>query len=235
MKTIGLLGGMSWESTALYYRMINEAVATALGGLHSARIILYSVDFAEIESLQREGRWPESARLLADAATALEDAGADVLALCTNTMHKVAPEIESYIDVPLLHIADPTGEAICAGEYTAVGLLGTRFTMEQDFYRGRLHDKYGLRVIVPRASSRELVHDVIYSELCRGVVSGSSRSRFAGVVSELEAAGAEAIVLGCTEVGLLLRQDDIDLPLFDTTLLHAEALAAFSLGGRSPL
>ena len=235
MKTIGMIGGMSWESSIEYYRIINERVAAALGGLHSARIVLYSVDFAEVESLQREGRWIESAHLLADAAAALEDAGADVLALCTNTMHKVAPEIEAHVEIPLLHITDPTGGAIRAAGYTAVGLLGTRFTMEQDFYSGRLGDRYNLRVLVPGASARDLVHDVIYSELCRGVVSGSSRLRFAEVVSELEHAGAEAIILGCTEVGLLLRPGDVDMPLFDTTLLHAEALAAFSLGKPSPL
>lgn len=229
MKTIGLLGGMSWESTVPYYQIINRSVADRLGGLHSARIVLYSVDFHEVELLQCSDRWDEAGLLLADAARSVERAGADFLTLCTNTMHRVAPEIESRIRIPLLHIVDPTARALQKAGCRTVGLLGTRFTMEQDFYRGRLESQFDLDVCVPRAASRELVHEVIYSELCRGVVSGSSRSRFEQVVSELAGMGAEAIILGCTEIGLLLRPEDTSIPLFDTTRLHAEAAASFAL------
>jgi aspartate racemase len=229
MKTIGLLGGMSWESTVPYYRIINRMVGERLGGLHSARIILYSVDFEEIERLQHEDRWAEAGALLADGAAAVERAGADFLVICTNTMHRVAPDIEARIGIPLLHIADPTAAAIQSAGFSAVGLLGTRFTMEQSFYRGRLEGDSGLTVHPPRASARELVHRVIYDELCRGIVSESSRQAFKGVVGELVEAGSEAVVLGCTEIGLLLRPEDVSVPLFDTTRLHAEAAALWAL------
>ena len=231
MKTIGLLGGMSWESTVPYYQIINRAVGERLGGLHSAKILLHSVDFAEIERLQHEDRWAETGSLLSEAAMALEGAGADFLVICTNTMHRVAPEIEARVHVPLLHIADPTAEAIKAAGISTVGLLGTRFTMEQDFYRGRLQRKFGLTVHVPEPASRELIHQIIYQELCRGVISEPSRASLQRVVAGLVGMGAEAVILGCTEIGLLLRAEDVSIPLFDTTLLHAEAAASFALAG----
>lgn len=229
MKTIGLLGGMSWESTVSYYQIINRTIAQRLGGLHSARIVLYSVDFEEIERLQHADRWPEAGHLLADAALALQRAGADFLVLCTNTMHRVAPDIEARIEIPLLHIADATARAIKGSGFSAVGLLGTRFTMEQDFYRGRLENEFGLTVHVPQAASRERVHDVIYSELCRGTISEASRQSFQSIVAELVDMGAQAVILGCTEIGLLLRTEDTVVPLFDTTRIHAEAAAALAL------
>ncbi len=231
MRTIGLLGGMSWESTVPYYQIINRAVAERLGGLHSARVILYSVDFDEIEQLQHSNRWAEAGDLLSEAAGALERAGADFLVLCTNTMHRVAPEIEARVRIPLLHIADPTAQALKAAGVSTVGLLGPKFTMEQKFYRGRLESRFGLTVHVPDPSSRDLVHDVIYSELCRGVISEDSRASFQSVVSQLAGMGAEAIILGCTEIGLLLRSADVAVPLFDTTVLHAKAAASFALDG----
>lgn len=232
MRTIGLLGGMSWQSTVSYYQIINRAMAERLGGLHSAKIILYSIDFAELERLQHANQWAEAGSLLADAAVVLQDAGADFLVLCTNTMHRVAPDIEARIRIPLLHIADPTGRALQASGCSTVGLLGTRFTMEQDFYRDRLESAFGLTVHVPEAASRKLVHEVIYTELCRGIISESSRTGFKRVVSELVNEGAEAIILGCTELSLLLRSEDVSVPLFDTTLLHAEAAVSFALDQR---
>ena len=231
MRTLGLLGGMSWESTVTYYQVINRRIAAELGGLHSARLLLYSLDFGELEIMQREDRWDDMAARLCDAASALERAGAELLVICTNTMHKVAPRLEASSAIPLLHIIDPTGEAIIAAGHKKVGLLGTRFTMEQDFYRGRL-EGFGVDVLVPGESSRARVHDIIYSELCVGVISESSRASLVEVVSALVGAGAEAVVMGCTEVGLLLRPSDVSVPLFDTTVLHAEAAALASLGGR---
>jgi aspartate racemase len=229
MKTIGLLGGMSWESTVPYYRIINRTVGERLGGLHSARIILNSVDFAEVERLQHENRWAEAGALLADAAAAVERAGADFLVICTNTMHRVAPDIESRVGIPLLHIADPTGRALRQSGISVVGLLGTKFTMGQSFYRARLESNFALTVTTPGASSRRLVHDVIYEELCRGVISETSREAFRGIVAGLADEGCEAVVLGCTEIGLLLRPEDAPVPLFDTTRLHAEAAAMLAL------
>jgi aspartate racemase len=220
---------MSWESTVPYYQIINRSVAASLGGLHSAKIVLYSVDFHEVELLQNADRWVEAGSLLADAAESVERAGADFLTLCTNTMHRVAPAIEARIRIPLLHIVDPTARALQAAGCRTVGLLGTRFTMEQDFYRGRLEREFDLTLRVPRSESRERVHEVIYGELCRGVVSEPSRERYKQVVSELEAMGVEAIILGCTEIGLLLRPEDASIPLFDTTRLHAEAAASFAI------
>jgi aspartate racemase len=221
MKTLGLIGGMSWESTLPYYRLVNEAVKARLGGLHSAKLVLYSVDFHEIEVLQREDRWNEAGAMLADAARALDAAGAELLVLCTNTMHKVADAIEAATSRPLLHIADCTAEALHAAGMRRIGLLGTRFTMEQAFYRARLARRHGLEVLVPGAADRDTVHCVIYEELCRGVVREESRVAYRAVMARLVDAGAEAIVLGCTEIGLLVADEDVRVPLFDTTRIHA--------------
>lgn len=226
---IGLIGGMSWESSALYYQSINRLVAARQGGLHSARCLLYSVDFAEIEDCQREGDWGRAGVLLADAACALHAAGADLIGLCTNTMHKVADAIQAAVDVPLLHIADATGSVLVAGGLRRVGLLGTRFTMEQSFYRERLAERFDLEIVVPDAPARAEVHRVIYDELCRGEVREDSRDRYRAIVRELVDAGAEGVILGCTEVGMLLRQRDAAVPLFDTTQLHAQALVDAAL------
>lgn len=229
MKTIGLIGGMSWESTIPYYRSINETVRDLRGGLHSAKIAMVSVDFDEIERLQRLGDWDTAGSLLADCGRRLALAGADFLVLCTNTMHKVAPAIEAAAGIPLLHIADPTAAAIRAAGLQTVGLLGTRFTMEQDFYRARLERQHGLRVVVPVEAGRELVHRVIYEELCQGRVLDASREGYRAVMQQLVDAGAEAIVFGCTEIGLLVRPADSPVPVFDTTALHARKAAEFAL------
>ena len=229
MKLIGLIGGMSWESTESYYRLINQAVKARLGGLHSARLVLYSVDFREIEVLQRAGDWDTAGRLLADAARSLQAAGAEAIVLCTNTMHKVAAAIEATVAVPLLHIADATAAAIVAAGHTRVGLLGTRFTMEEAFYRDRLIDRHDLDVLVPAAAEREDVNRIIYQELCLGVIREESRARYREVISNLVAAGAQAIILGCTEISLLVSAADASVPLFDTTALHARAAVDFAL------
>ncbi|MCK4623154.1 MAG: aspartate/glutamate racemase family protein [Desulfuromonadales bacterium] len=221
MKTIGLLGGMSWESTVLYYQMINEGVRERLGGLHSAPILMHSVDFAEIENYQVSGQWERAGQKLAAAAAGLEQAGADMILICTNLMHKVAPAIEAQISVPLLHIADAAGRAIKQRGLQKVGLLGARYTMEEDFYRQRLLDKFGIEVVIPEAKERELVHRVIFDELCQGRVTGSARRSYLAIIGNLCARGAEGVILGCTEIPLLLGPDDIDLPLFNTTALHA--------------
>jgi aspartate racemase len=230
MKTLGLIGGMSWESTVPYYRIVNETVRERLGGLHSARIVLYSVNFHDIERLQRAGAWDEAGRMLAGAARSLEAAGAEGLALCTNTMHEVAPAIEAAVTIPLLHIADPTAAAIRRAGLTTVGLLGTRFTMERDFYRGRLTARHGLTVIIPDAADREIVHRVIYDELCRGDIRAESRAHYREIMRRLIEAGAEGIILGCTEIALLVGSDDAPVPLFDTTRLHARHAAEWALG-----
>lgn len=229
MKTLGLIGGMSWESTLSYYRLINEAVRQRRGGLRSARLVLYSVDFHEIEVLQREGRWDEAGAVLAQAARALDAAGAELLVLCTNTMHKVASAIEAATPRPLLHIADPTAEAIRDAGLQRVGLLGTRFTMEQDFYRQRLEQRHGIDVLVPDAADREQVHRIIYDELCRGEVREASRVIYRAVIERLVERGAEAVILGCTEISLLVGTADARVPLFDTTTLHAQRAAALAL------
>ncbi|MCI1711302.1 MAG: aspartate/glutamate racemase family protein [Chiayiivirga sp.] len=229
MKTLGLIGGMSWESTLSYYRLINEAVRQRRGGLHSARLVLYSVDFHEIEVLQREGRWDEAGAVLAQAARALDAAGAELLVLCTNTMHKVASAIEAATPRPLLHIADPTAEAIRHAGLQRVGLLGTRFTMEQDFYRQRLERRHGIDVLVPDASDRDEVHRIIYDELCRGEVREASRVIYRAVIQGLVERGAEAVILGCTEISLLVGSADARVPLFDTTALHARRAAELAL------
>ena len=223
MKTIGLIGGMSWESTVPYYRQINETVREQLGGLHSARLVLYSVDFQEIERLQHAGDWAAAGAALALAACALEAAGADFLVLCTNTMHKVAADIEAAVAIPLFHIADPTAVEIKQAGHTRVGLLGTRFTMEQDFYRRRLEDRYQLQVLVPDEPDRTLVHDVIYAELVRGLVLEASRREYLAVIARLVGRGAEGVIAGCTEIELLVRPGDVTVPYFPTTRIHALA------------
>ena len=225
MKTIGLIGGMSWESTVSYYRAINEEIKRRLGGLHSAKIVLYSVDFHDIERLQHAGDWDAAGDLLAQAARSLQAAGADFLVLCTNTMHKVATHIEQAVAIPLLHIADPTAEAIKNAGHSTVGLLGTRFTMEQAFYRDRLQAQHGLQVLVPDDDDRETVHRIIYDELCLGVVKPESRDEYRRIMARMAADGAEAIILGCTEIALLVSQEDARVPLFDTTAIHARAAA----------
>lgn len=229
MKTIGLIGGMSWESTADYYRRLNQLVKQRLGGLHSAKILLHSVDFAEIEALQARGAWEEAGHQLAQVAISLEAGGADFLVLCTNTMHKVAPAIERACHLPLLHIADPTAAAIRQAGFTRVGLLGTRFTMEQDFYRGRLVNRHGLQVIVPDDDGRDLVHRVIYEELCLGIVRESSREGYRQVIARLVDQGAQAVILGCTEIAMLVSAADSPVPVFDTTAVHAQAAVDVAL------
>ncbi|WP_339856207.1 aspartate/glutamate racemase family protein [Pseudohongiella acticola] len=228
MKTIGMLGGMSWESTQSYYRSINEGIKARLGGLHSAKIALYSVDFAEIESLQHRGEWEQTAEILGDAALSVQHAGADFLLICTNTMHKVAPQIQRRIDIPVLHIADATARVLLADGVSRVGLLGTRFTMEQDFYRERLQVQ-GIDVLVPGDDDRNVVHDVIYTELCLGVIKDDSRARYLDIVARLADNGAQAIILGCTEIALLIRQSDTQVPLYDTTAIHASEAIAMAL------
>ena len=230
MKTIGLIGGMSWESTVPYYRLINEAVRARLGGLHSAKLVLHSVDFHEVERLQREGDWAQAGELMAGAARSLEAAGADFLVLCTNTMHKVAGSIESAVPIPLLHIADATGDAIRQAGHSTVGLLGTRFTMEEAFYRDRLRERHGLQVLVPDEADRGIVHRVIYEELCLGLVRPGSRAEYARILAGLAARGAQAVILGCTEISMLVGPGDSELPLFDTTAVHAQAAAVRALG-----
>ncbi len=223
MKTIGLLGGMSWESTMSYYKSINEGVKATLGGLNSAKICMYSVNFDEIEKLQHLGRWAETADILAEAALSVEKGGADFILICTNTMHKVVPEIEQKITVPILHIADTTAQKLLEQGVKKVGLLGTAFTMEQDFYKGRLTDKFGIDVVVPDEDERKQVHDIIYQELCRGEIKEESRAIYNQIIEKLSLQGAEAVILGCTEIALLIQQQHTDVPLFDTTANHAEA------------
>jgi aspartate racemase len=229
MKRIGLLGGMSWESTVEYYRFVNEAVRDRLGGLHSADCVLRSVDFAEIEELQRTARWDEAGERLAGEARALVGAGAELVVLCTNTMHKVADAITAAIDVPFVHIADTTAAAVREAGASTVGLLATAYTMEQDFYVGRLRDLHGLRVLVPGPGARRIVHDVIYDELCLGVVDDRSRREYRRIMRDLAERGAEAILLGCTEIDLLVGPGDAPVPVFDTTRLHAEKAVEMAL------
>ncbi|MDO6566845.1 aspartate/glutamate racemase family protein [Alteromonas sp. 1_MG-2023] len=221
MKTIGLIGGMSWESTVSYYQTINRLVNSQLGGLHSAKICLHSVDFAEIEAFQRSGEWDKAADALKHAAKSLEDAGADFLLICTNTMHKVAAQVASAVAIPLLHIADATGAALSKNEVKKVGLLGTQFTMEQTFYTERLAQQFDLNVIVPDSDDRLTVHKIIYEELCKGVICEKSREAYIAIINKLKAQGAQAVILGCTEIALLVKPSDTDMPLYDTTALHA--------------
>ncbi|MBN2573592.1 MAG: aspartate/glutamate racemase family protein [Deltaproteobacteria bacterium] len=229
MKTIGLIGGMSWESSIEYYRIINEAAATRLGGLHSAQSLMDSVDFAEIESLQQQERWSEAAQALRSAAQRLERGGADCIVLCTNTMHKVADAIQTAVRIPLLHIADATAQAIGAAGLRHVGLLGTRFTMEEESYIRRLTERYGLTVHVPDGPARAKVHRIIYEELVRGRIEPASKKEYLAIIEQLVQAGAEAVILGCTEIGLLVRPSDCRVPLFDTTRIHALAAAEYAL------
>ena len=232
MKTIGLLGGMSWESTLVYYRHINQGVNERLGGLHSARIVLYSVDFHEIEQLQHAGEWEKTGRILARAAQSLEAGGADFIVLCTNTMHRVAPEIQSAVKIPLLHIADATAEEIRKAGIKSVGLLGTKFTMEEDFYRGRLEREHRLRILIPEVPDRELIHRVIYEELCLGNMLDKSRQQYVRIIRQLVQDGAEGVILGCTEISMLVRPQDVPVPVFDTTAIHARSAVEWALTDR---
>ncbi len=229
MRTIGLIGGMSWESTVTYYQVINETVAERLGGLHSARCVLWSVDFDEIERCQSSGDWGRAARILADAARSLERAGADLIVICTNTMHKVAAEVAAAVDIPLLHIAQLTADELERAGVTHVGLLGTRYTMQQDFYTGVLRE-HGLEVLTPGERDQELVNRVIFDELCRGEIRDESRAEYLRIIDGLAARGAQGVILGCTEIGLLVKPGDARVPLFDTTLIHARGAALAALG-----
>ena len=229
MKTIGLLGGMSWESTVTYYRAINEGVKAALGGLHSAKIAMYSVDFDPIEKLQHAGQWDDMAKILAAAALGVQSAGADFILIGTNTMHKVAPQVEAAIDIPLLHIADAIADVLTHQGIQTVGLLGTAFTMEQDFYSGRLREKYGLKVLIPDEADRAIVHRVIYQELCLGKVEAASKVEYLRIIDVLSSQGAEAIILGCTEIGMLVKQADTEVMLLDSTVVHAQKAVEYAL------
>jgi aspartate racemase len=229
MKTMGMIGGMSWESTLEYYRIVNETVKIKLGGFHSAKCILYSVDFEEVEKLQHLGDWDELTRLMMDAARRLEGAGADFVIICTNTMHKMADEVQGVIRIPILHIVDVTAEAIRANGEKRIGLLGTKFTMEQEFYKGRLRDKYGLEILIPGEEDRQVVHDILYSELCLGEIKELSKNKFKSIIQNLVERGAQSVILGCTEIPLIVSQDDYDIPVYDTTALHARAAVDFAL------
>jgi len=233
MKTIGLLGGMSWESTIPYYRIINETVKSRLGGLHSAKIVLHSVDFHDIEQLQHAGKWEEVGKVLAEAAASLERAGAELFVICTNTMHKVAPMIERVLSIPLLHIADATAAAIIKSKISTVGLLGTRFTMEEDFYVDRLRTKHGLNVLIPDEPDRIEIHRVIYDELCLGQIVDKSRKEYYQIIERLRVSGAQGIILGCTEIPMLVDPRHVAIPTFDSTRLHAEFAAFQSLAGNA--
>ena len=230
MKTIGLIGGMSWESTVSYYQLINETIKEKLGGLHSAKILLYSVDFAEIERYQASGDWDKSAEVLSQIAQNLEQAGADFIVICTNTMHKVAPQIQKTISIPILHIAQATADALLENGIKKVGLLGTKYTMTQEFYKEKLLEA-GLEVVIPDQAGVEEVNRIIYDELCLGQIKESSKQTYLSMIDDLKNAGAEAVVLGCTEIGLLVQQEDTDVPLFDTTEIHAQKAAEFAVGG----
>ena len=229
MKTIGLIGGMSWESTLSYYKAINQGIKKQLGGLHSAKLVLFSVDFDEIEKLQHQGKWQETADILSNAAKSIEKAGADFFLICTNTMHKVAEQVENSVNIPLLHIADATAQELVECNISKVGLLGTAFTMEQDFYKGRLSEKFGIEVLVPTTEQRAQVHQIIYQELCLGEIKQESKAVYLDIVNDLYLQGCDAVILGCTEIALLIKQDDTKVPLYDTTQIHAESAVAFSL------
>lgn len=229
MKTIGMLGGMSWESTLTYYRLLNEGIKQRLGGLHSAQICLFSVDFAEIEKLQHQNSWDELGLLLGKAAICVEKGGADFLLICTNTMHKVAPQVAASLSIPILHIADATAEVLQKHQLKRVGLLGTRFTMEQDFYKQRITDNFGIEVLIPDAPQRTLVHRVIYEELCLGIIRDESRQEFIKIIQQLSSDGAEAIILGCTEISMLVGARDTVVPLYDTTAIHAQAAVDYAV------
>ena len=228
MKTIGLIGGMSWESTVTYYQIINETITRELGGLHSAKILLFSVDFDEIEQYQASGEWEKSGEVLSDAAMRLEKAGADFIVICTNTMHKVVPQIREHISIPIIHIAEATADILKEQGITTVGLLGTKYTMTQNFYRKKLTDA-GIRVIIPDENDVETVNSVIYNELCLGNIRQESKEIFLSIIKKLAHEGAQGVILGCTEIGLLVKQEDVDFPVFDTTLIHAEKAAILSI------
>ena len=229
MKTIGMLGGMSWESSIEYYRIINETIKERLGGLHSAQSLMYSVDFSEIEKLQNAGDWEALTRVMIDAAKCLEQGGAELLVICTNTMHRMAPEVSEAINIPLLHIADATADAIKAKHLQTVGLLGTRFTMEGEFYRGKLEKEHGLKVLIPDEAGCDIVHRIIYDELVQGVIREASRKAYLDVIADLETRGAEGVILGCTEIPLLVKQKEVPLPIFDTTTIHAQSAVDWAL------
>jgi aspartate racemase len=229
MKTVGMIGGMSWESSLEYYRIMNQAVKEKLGGFHSAQCILYSVDFDDVEKLQHRGDWESLTRLMIEAAQRVKKAGADFLVICTNTMHKMADEVQRAIQIPLVHIADVTGEAVKASGQSQVGLLGTKFTMEQDFYKGRLKEIHGIDVLVPEDKERQVIHDILYNELCLGEIKEISREKFQSIIQNLVKRGAQGVILGCTEIPLIVRQEDYEIPLYDTTALHAKAAVDFAL------
>jgi len=229
MKTIGLIGGMSWESSLEYYRIINEEVKKKLGGFHSGKIVMYSVEFAEIEKLQHEGDWDKATEFMIDAAQKVEKGGADFLLICTNTMHKMAEEVQQNIDIPLLHMVDVVAEEIQAKGQKKVGLLGTRFTMEQDFYKGRLLKKHEIEAIIPPLDERKSIHSILYNELCLGEIKKASKDKFETIINNLVARGAEGIILGCTEIPLLVDQEDYEVPLFDTTTIHAKAAVKYAI------
>jgi aspartate racemase len=229
MKTMGLIGGMSWESSLEYYRIINETVKEKLGGFHSAKCILYSVDFDEVEKWQHQGDWGRLTRLMMEVAQRLESAGADFVVICTNTMHLMADEVQGALRIPVLHIVDVTAEAVKANGQKCVGLLGTKFTMERDFYKGRLSDKHGLEVLIPSAEERQVVHDILYSELCMGEIKELSKEKFKSVIQNLVDRGAQGVILGCTEIPLIVSQDDYAIPVYDTTTLHAQAAVDLAL------
>jgi aspartate racemase len=229
MKTIGMIGGMSWESSLEYYRVVNEATKARLGGFHSAKCVLYSVDFEEVEKLQHKGDWNRLTVLMVDAAKRLEKAGVDFMIICTNTMHKMADQVQGAISVPLLHIVDVTAQAIIANRQIRVGLLGTKFTMEEEFYKGRLQDKHGLEVLIPSVEERQIVHDILYSELCLGEIKKQSKDKFKEIIQNLVDRGAQGVILGCTEIPLIVSQKDYTIPVYDTTTLHAEAAVDFAL------
>lgn len=229
MKKIGLIGGMSWESSLEYYRIINETVKQKLGGLHSAECIMYSVDFDEIEKLQHQGKWEDLTKIMIDCAQRLEKAGANVIIICTNTMHKMAGEVESSINIPLLHIADATAEKIKEKSFKKVGLLGTKFTMEEDFYKGRLIEKHDIEVIIPNSEEMQIVHDIIFDELCLGIIKETSKEQYKKIILNLSKKGAEGVILGCTEIPLLIKQEDVEVPLFDTISIHAEFAVDYAI------
>ena len=229
MKTIGLIGGMSWESSLEYYRIINETAKLKLGGLHSAKCIMYSVDFEEIEALQHENKWEELTNIMVNTAEKLKNSGADFIVICTNTMHKMASDIQNRVDIKVLHIAEVTGEEIIKKRMKKVGLLGTKFTMEGDFYKKVLKDKFNIDVVIPDEDEREFVHQVIYKELCKGVISESSKDKYIKIINNLALKGAEGIILGCTEIPLLIKQEDVNISVFDTTTIHAISAVEFAL------
>lgn len=229
MKTIGLIGGMSWESTLEYYKMINETTKEKLGGFHSAKCLLYSVDFHEIELLQHENKWEELTDIMVEAAEKLKRGGADFILICTNTMHKMADDIQNRVGIKVLHIAEVTGEKVIQKGMKKVGLLGTKFTMEQDFYKNVLKDKFNIEVVIPEENEREIVHNVIYQQLCKGIINEASKQEYIKIINNLTNKGAEGIVLGCTEIPLLIKQEDVSIPVFDTTKIHAVSAVEFAL------